>query len=167
MIKCAKVLLHVWKHPTTSSTVVGQILEPLSIVTYNILSISFQPQIDVGHRKRLEATKLTLILWTNSIRRPIMGEQQAPHSSFRTFSAVALKAKKQIWPAAILELLSKWNRVVETTSPEAIGQQTPPQLVRFVLAMEAYTTLKLGRFMEALFKLEAQIKQSALNVRQY
>jgi hypothetical protein len=46
-------------------------------------------------------------------------------------------------------------------------QQTPPQLVRLVLAMEAYTALKLGGLMEALFKLETQIKQSALNAGQY
>jgi len=46
-------------------------------------------------------------------------------------------------------------------------QQTLPQLVRLVLAMEAYTALNLGGLMEALFKLGAQIKQSALNVAQY
>jgi len=96
-----------------------------------------------------------------------MGEQQAPRSNFPTFNAVVLRAKKQIWPAAIFELLSEWNRVVETTSPEAMRQQTPPQLVRLVLAMEAYTALKLGGLMVALFKLETQIKQSALNVGQY
>jgi hypothetical protein len=127
IIKCAKVLPHVWKHPTTSSTVVGQILEPPSVVSYNILSISFQSQINAGRRKRLEATKVTLILWTNSVVRSIMGEQQAPRSNFPTFSALVLKAKKQIWPAAIFELLSEWTRVVETTSPEAMRQQTPPQ----------------------------------------
>jgi hypothetical protein len=96
IIKCAKVLPHVWKHPTISSTVVGQILEPLSVVSYNILSISFQSQIDAGRRKRLEATKVTLILWTNSVARLIMGEQQPPRSNFPTFSAVVLWAKKQI-----------------------------------------------------------------------
>jgi hypothetical protein len=167
IIKCAKVLPHVWKHPTTSSTVVGQILESLSVVSSNILSTSFHSQIDAGRRKRLEGTKVTLILWTNSAVRSIMGEQQAPRSNFPTFNVVVLRAKEQIWPAAIFELLSEWNRVVETTSPEAMRQQTPPHLVRLVLAMEAYTALKLGGLMEALFMLETQIKQSELNVGQY
>jgi hypothetical protein len=167
LIKCAKVLPHAWKHPTTSSTVVGQILKPLIVVSYNILSISFQSQIDAGRRKRLEATKVTLILWINSVVRSIMDEQQVPRGNFPTFSAAVLRAKKQMWPAAFFELLSEWNRVVETTSPEAIRQQTPPRLVRLVLAMEAYAALKLGGLMEALFKIEAQIKQIALNVGQY
>jgi hypothetical protein len=161
------VLPHAWKHPTTSSTVVGQILKPLIVVSYNILSISFQSQIDAGRRKRLEATKVTLILWINSVVRSIMDEQQVPRGNFPTFSAAVLRAKKQMWPAAFFELLSEWNRVVETTSPEAIRQQTPPRLVRLVLAMEAYAALKLGGLMEALFKIEAQIKQIALNVGQY
>jgi hypothetical protein len=96
-----------------------------------------------------------------------MGKQQASRSNFPTFHIMVLKAKKQIWPAAFFELLSEWNRVVDTISPEAIRQQTPSRLVRLVLAMEAYTALKLGGLMEALFKLETQIKQSALNAGQY
>jgi hypothetical protein len=159
IIKCAKVLPHIWENPTTSSTVVGQVLEPLSVVCYNLLSISFQLQINSDRRKRLEATKVTLMLWTNSIVRSIMSEQQAPRSNFPTFSAAVLKAKKQIWPAAMFELLSEWDRVIETTPLEAMRQQTPPQLVRLVLAMETYTALKLGGLMEALFELETQIKQ--------
>jgi len=94
-----------------------------------------------------------------------LGEQQAPRRNFPTLSAVVLKAKQQVWPVAIFESLSERNRVVETTSPEAMRQQTPPQLVRLVLAMEAYTALKLGGLMEAVFKLETQIKQSALKCR--
>jgi hypothetical protein len=159
IIKCAKVLPHIWKNPTTSLTVVGQVLEPLSVVCHNILSISFQSQVNSGRRKRLEATKVTLMLWTNSVVRSIMGEQQAPRSNFPTFSAAVLEAKKQIWSPAMFELLSEWNHVVETTPLEAMRQQTPPQLIRLVLAMETYTALKLGGLMEALFELETQIKQ--------
>jgi hypothetical protein len=167
----ARILPHVWKHSTTLSTMVGQILIPLSAVIYHILSVPFQSEIDSDRRKRFESTRVALFLWTSLCSRSIWGPRQAPPGNFSVpyfslFSVVSLKAKKHLWPAETYELLLEWNRVIETTPPETVKQQVPQQLVQLVVDMEAYTDLKLGELMERLFELGDQIEDIASDAGQ-
>jgi hypothetical protein len=160
IIDCTTMLEYVWTHPESSAPVIAQILSTIIARLYHLLSISFQSQADVDlyDIQKLEATRITLLLWTLLLTRSTRDGQHTycdiPYDY--KFTIISSEVKKRVSVSGLDELLMEWNQAIQILNqrPNAASKRIPPNLVRIIQAMEAETDIKLGGLMGCLFELE-------------
>jgi hypothetical protein len=169
VIRCTRMLAYVWTHRDTSSLLVGKILFTVIATLYYLLSASFKSQNNsvLYDTKKLEATRVTLLLWTLLLTRSTRDGQQTyrdiPYDY--EFRITDPEIRKRLWHSGLHDLLIEWNQAIRilNQSPVAKSKRIPMKLIRIVQAMEKKTDVKLGGLMERLFELEERHRSSGLN----
>jgi hypothetical protein len=169
VIQCTRMLDYVWTHRDTSGPVVAKILSTIIATLYYLLSVSFQLQHDSAlyDLKKLEAARITLLLWmlllTRSIRDGQHTYRDIPYDY--EFRVTEPEIKKRLWSSGLHYLLIDWNRAVRSLnqSPATTNERVPLKLIRLIQTMERKTDVKLGGLMERLFELEEQHRSSHLD----
>lgn len=154
LIECTRMLHYVWSYPSESETAIRQLGRSITAILYHLLSLSFEDHRVNG--KRLEATRLSLTIWTFLLSQSLFNDPRASSDHIPVFSEASLNAKRHLWPSSICPLLKNWNRVVQSLlyKSNTIDGCTSIHLIRIVQAIERETEVKLGSVMERLFELE-------------
>jgi hypothetical protein len=155
IIGCARMLHYAWKYPSESEATIRQLGSSVTAIFYHLLSLSFEEYPD--ERKKLEATRISLTIWTLLISQCLYRDSRVGKDITPVFDSVSLNAQKRFWPSTVYFLLKEWNEVVQSFLLKANNTYicTPIRLVRIVQAIECETDVKLGGVMERLFELEA------------
>ena len=168
LIQCVRMLDYGWTHPGASGSLTGRLLSTVIATVYYLLSASFQaqPDSDLDDARRLEATRITLLMWTLLLIRFLWEAQQAYrdvcyNSEFRITDP---EAKRRLSSSGLHDLLMEWNQAnrILIQSPHPKRERVSINLIRIVQAMETKTNVKLGGLMERLFELEEQYRSRGL-----
>ena len=169
LIKCTKMLEYAWKNRDCSGPIVGKILFAVIALLYYLLSASFQSNTnsDLFDTKKLEATRITLLLWTLLLSRSMRDGQHTyrdiPYDY--EFKVVDPEVQKRLQFSDLHDLLMDWNRAIQILNQfsNTKSKGIPPNLICIVQAMETKTDVKLGGLMECVFQLEELHRSSGLN----
>jgi hypothetical protein len=155
IIGCARMLQFVWSYPSESAAAIEQLGSSFTAIFYHLLSLSFQEYPD--ERKKLEATRVSLAIWTFLMSQSLFSDSPVNQALTPIFNSFSLNAQKRFWPSAVYVLLQEWNKVVQSLLYESNTTDicTPIRLIRIVQAIEYETDVKLGGVMERLFELGA------------
>jgi hypothetical protein len=148
---------------------VGKILSTVIALLYYLLSASFQSNTDSNlyDTKKLEATRITLLLWTLLLSRSTRdGEhtyRDIPYDY--EFKVVDPEVQKRLQFSDLYDLLMDWNRAIQILNQfsNTTSKGIPPSLICLVQAMETKTDVKVGGLMERVFELEELYRSSGLN----
>jgi hypothetical protein len=153
--ECAKMLHYVWSYPSESDVIVKELGISITATFYHLLSLSFEQC--QGNRKKLEATRTCLVIWTFLLSQSLFNDSRSSKDHIPIFSSVSLDAKKQFWPSRVYFLLKEWNRAVESQQYKSKTDDgcTSITLIRILQAIEQETDVRLGGVMERLFEIEA------------
>jgi hypothetical protein len=168
LIKCTKMLEYAWKNRDCSGPIMGKILFTVIALLYYLLSASFQSNTDpdLFDTKKLEATRITLLLWTLLLSRSTRDGQHTyrdiPYDY--EFKVIDPEVQKRLQFSDLHDLLMDWNRAIQILNqfPNTKSKGIPPNLICIVQAMEAKTDVKLGGLMECIFQLEELHRSSGL-----
>jgi hypothetical protein len=160
LIQCIRVMDYGWTHPDASGPLTEKVLSTAVATLYYLLSASFQSQPDsnLDDVKRLEATRITLLMWTVLLIM-FVWEAQQTHRDICYNSELRItdpEVRRRLSSSGLHDLLMEWsqaNRIL-IQSPRAKRERVPINLIRIVQAMETKTNVKLGGLMERLFELE-------------
>jgi hypothetical protein len=158
IIECTRMLHYVWSCPSESEAAIRQLGSSITAIFYYLLSLSFEEHLGTG--KMLEATRVTLLIWTFLMSQSLFNDSRSSKDHIPIFSSVTLDAKKQSWPSSVYFLLKDWNQVVQCLQDKSNNSDgcTSIQLIRIVQAMERETDVKLGGVMERLFEIEVRYR---------
>lgn len=169
LIQCIRMLDYGWTHPDALGLLTGKLVSTAFATLYYLLSASFQsqPDSDLDDTKRLEATRITLLMWTRLFIMFVWETQQAYrdicyNSEFRITDP---EVRRRLSSSGLHDLLMEWNQAFQILiqSPHAKRERVPINLIRIVQAMETKTNVKLGGLMERLFELKEQYRSRGLN----
>jgi hypothetical protein len=158
-----------WTHPDASGPLTGKLVSTAFATLHYLLSASFQsqPDSDLDDAKRLEATRITLLMWTKLFIMFVWEAQQTYcdicyNSEFRVTDP---EVRRRLSSSGLHDLLMEWNQAIRilTQSPHAKRERVPINLIRIVQAMETKTNVKLGGLMERLFELGEQYRSRGLS----
>jgi hypothetical protein len=169
LIKCTMMLEYAWKNRDCSGPIMGKILFTVIALLYYLLSASFQSNADsdLFDTKKLEATRITLLLWTLLLSRSTRDGQHTyrdiPYDY--EFKIVDLEVQKRLQFSELYDLLMDWNRAIQFLNQfsDTKSKGIPPNLICIVQAMETKTDVKLGGLMQCIFQLEELHRSSDLN----
>jgi hypothetical protein len=148
------MLHYVWSYPGESMAAIKQLGISIAAIFYCLLLLSFKE--DTFTQKKLEATRISLLIWTWMLSQSLFNESRNNKNVMLTFSTASLDAKKKFWPSSLYFLLKEWNRAIQSSEYKS---NTPDgcmsiQLIRIVQAIERETDVKLGGVMQRLFDIE-------------
>jgi hypothetical protein len=169
LIKCTKMLGYAWTNRDCSGPIVGKVLSTIIALLYYLLSASFQSNTDSNlyNMKKLEAMRITLLLWTLLLTRCTRDGQHTyrdiPYDY--EFNVVDPEVQTRLQFSDLYDLLMDWNQATQilNQSSNTKSKGIPPNLICIVQAMEAKTEVKLGWLMERVFELEELHRASSLN----
>ena len=169
LIQCIRMLDYGWTHPDASGPLTGKLLSTAFAILYYLLSASFQsqPNSDLDDAKRLEATRITLVMWTLLFIKFVWEAQQTYRNICYNseFSITDPVVRRRLSFSGLHDLLMEWNQAIRILiqSPHAKHERVPINLIRIVQAMETKTNVKLGGLMERLFELGKQYRSRGLS----
>jgi hypothetical protein len=169
LIKCTKMLEYAWKNRDCSGPIMGKILSTVIALLYHLLSASFQSNTDSNlyDTKKLEATRITLLLWALLLTRSMRDGQHTyrdiPYDY--EFKVADPEVRKRLQFSDLYDLLMDWNRAIQILNrfSNTKSKGIPSNLICIVQAMETKTDVKLGGLMECVFQLEELHRPSGLN----
>ena len=134
----------------------------MDIVAFALYALLFanSPTINKRPRQMFEATRISLILWLQLLRRSARGGRgsRCLLDYLTIFNDEAMDAKRgaRIWSPDLYTLVKSWNQMQQNISKVNVkaDRATPMPLVRLVQVMEWESSVKLGSLMERMFELE-------------
>jgi hypothetical protein len=164
IIEYARMLQSIWSYPSESTAAIRQLAMSFTAMLYYLLSLSFEEYPD--ERKKLEATRISLTIWTFLMSQSFFVDSRAGRALMPIFDSVSLNTQKRFWPSAVYFSLKEWNEVVQSLlhGSNTTDICTPIRLIRIVQAIECETDVKLGGVMERLFELETSRRTWAKSI---
>lgn len=116
LIKCTKMLGYAWTNRDCSGPILGKILSTVIALLYSLLSTSFQSSTDSNlyDTKKLEATRITMLLWTLLFTRSMRDGQHTycgiPYDY--EFNVVDPEVQRRLQFSDLYDLVMDWNRAI-------------------------------------------------------